>query len=205
MNINRSGVYRIIKPMSNGCDSIINLSIYISPLMTIVDGDSIYFNIISNEYPRTVEVTYLGMSPEENNEYRDTISIPPFFVKDTIIYNVVSIGSGAFGSSYNLKWVNLPNTINVIGDISFNNCHNLKNLILPNSLNMIGYAAFENTELENLYIQTQTPPFVHWYSGINQSVNLYVLCGTKQLYQTNNSWNHINKYLRYNIIWTELY
>ena len=50
----------------------------------------------------------------------------------------------SFGDMDNLKHVEFPNTLEVIGDYAFSGCSKLENFVLPNSLRGLGQEAFQS-------------------------------------------------------------
>ncbi len=65
--------------------------------------------------------------------------------------NVESIGNSAFKGNFNLKSIEIPDTVKSIEDFAFNECTNLKTITLPNSVKSIGKSAFFYcTRLENV-------------------------------------------------------
>lgn len=97
-----------------------------------------------------------------------TLTIPAFVHKDGKEYYVTEIGYGAFSGFTELKWLDLPKTIQTIGEGAFRNCINLrfvnnlsnvmttikayafagcvnlKGIFIPPSLATLGSCAFEN-------------------------------------------------------------
>ncbi|MFA7081298.1 MAG: leucine-rich repeat domain-containing protein [Bacteroidales bacterium] len=129
--------------------SILGISSYASAydFSSIINGQTLYFNITSNTSPYTVEIT-------------SEIAIDPFFttrpigavtIPDTISYNgnmyyVTSIGKNAFNECIGLISITLPNSILSIGDSAFYYCYSLTSPTIPPNLDSIGHAAFCNCE-----------------------------------------------------------
>ena len=65
----------------------------------------------------------------------------------------VSISGAAFAACSNLKNINMPDTVKVIGEMAFYLCESLENLVLPEGVERINDAAFlQCSALESIYI-----------------------------------------------------
>ena len=60
--------------------------------------------------------------------------------------------TGAFENCINLKEVNLPSTLSVVGDYCFYDCESLLNITIPSSATKIGVAAFQYAGITELVI-----------------------------------------------------
>ena len=106
-------------------------------------GQTLYYNITSNEGSYTVEVTaenetspYYTIYPSGNLE------IPASVEYNGITYSVTSVGNNSFRSCYELTSVTIPNSVTSIGTYAFYYCEALPSVSLPNSLTEIGDNAF---------------------------------------------------------------
>ncbi len=133
--------------------TFLNLNIATAQQFTI--NDITYSNIINTN---TVEVI------DKLNCYSGSVTLPETVTYDAVDYNVVSIGESAFAFCSNLTEVNLPNSINFIGEFAFygtgirtiripnsvttiqsstfGRCESLETVTLPRSLTSIGTSAF---------------------------------------------------------------
>lgn len=87
--------------------------------------------------------------------YRD--SVTAVIIKDGIteLRGSSSLGHGPFDEYDNLKYVSLPDTLNIIGNNAFYGCKNLTSIHIPACVNNIGKYAFENcSRLNNVYIDS---------------------------------------------------
>ncbi len=129
----------------------------------------------------------LGMAQVSNRIYRngiyydqlgnDQVSIAKLFnnkgyvIKDSIddLGTVTSIGSRAAMFLGNLKFIDLPKSINYIGDEAFASCISLKSFIIRAVVPpVLGYRVFCNTDLSKCV--------------------LYVPSGSVQAYKDNEEW-----------------
>ena len=84
-----------------------------------------------------------------------TADVPETVEKDDISYTVTAIGASAFinhGISSPLTSVNLPDSIQTIGDGAFQGCSSLTNITLREGLTTVGHAAFALTKLTDVTI-----------------------------------------------------
>ena len=102
------------------------------------DGVTIYYNITGSS---TVEVTHYG---ETVATYSGSVSIPEY-VDYGSTYRVTGIGEDAFYNSY-ITSVDIPNSVESIGDNAFYNCRYLNSITIPYSVTSIGFWAFSYCE-----------------------------------------------------------
>lgn len=84
-----------------------------------------------------------------------TAKVPKTVRKDDTPYTVTAIGASAFinhGISSPLTSVNLPDSIQTIGDGAFQGCSSLTNITLREGLTTVGHAAFALTKLTDVTI-----------------------------------------------------
>ena len=111
--------------------------------------NGIYYDIISKKN-KTVKVTYQGDEFYSfDNEYANSVSIPPYITYKGVRYKVVKIGSLAFAGCYSLKSITIPGTVKEIEFNAFLGCTKLKNVTIPSSVVIIESGAFEKTEWFN--------------------------------------------------------
>ncbi len=82
------------------------------------------------------------------NGYCDEITIPSTVTNDGKTYTVKSIGDivcrEIYNENYTLGKVNLPNTIEYIGNEAFKGCKNLTSFEMPDSIRKLGQGVFED-------------------------------------------------------------
>lgn len=98
-------------------------------------GD-LYYDIISNHEPYTVEVASNG------GQYSGDITIPETVDYNGIMYSVTRIGDEAFGNCLALTSITIPNSVTSIGGHAFISCYALTSIIIPDSVISIGSSAF---------------------------------------------------------------
>lgn len=96
-----------------------------------VNGQKIYFNIMSKTN-KTVEITYNGgVSEKKTSEIQGDIEIPSKVKHNDIVYSVVAIGAKSFSGANKLKGITIPSTVKSIGDFAFEGCSSLSKIIFP--------------------------------------------------------------------------
>ena len=111
-------------------------------------GQTLYYNIISNTEPYTVQVTYpnyyIYTDDYYDNYTRPTgdLTIPSSVTNNGITYLVTGIGNDAFYDCEELTSVIIPNSVTSIGDGAFFGCERLRSINIPNSVTSIGERAF---------------------------------------------------------------
>ena len=105
--------------------------------------DGIYYNVTS-EADKTVEVTFKGESYDSySDEYSGSIIIPESVTYNGATYSVTRIGSSAFYRCSGLTSVEIPNSVESIGDYyTFLGCSGLTSVVIPNSVTNIGNQTF---------------------------------------------------------------
>ena len=98
-----------------------------------VEVDGICYNYIAGG--KAVEVTY-GFG------YFDDVTIPETITVDDVVYNVTSVGEGAFGGCTSLTSITIPNSVTSIGSSAFWHCTSLTSITIPSSMTSIGDYAF---------------------------------------------------------------
>lgn len=104
------------------------------------EDNGIYYRI-SNEYHRTVAVTYKDCTWDSNqkthiyeNDYKGDVRIPSAVIYDSIQYSVTSIDYYAFSGCDSLTGITIPSSVVGINSRAFDGCTALKSLILPDSI-----------------------------------------------------------------------
>ena len=108
-------------------------------------GQTLYYNIMSNEEPYTVEMTCQhSSSPYYYTFPTGELTIPSSVTYNGTTYSVTSIGESAFRNCSELTSATIPNSITNIGDYAFYLCRELTSVTVPNSITSIGNYAFSN-------------------------------------------------------------
>lgn len=150
----RSGITNITIP--TGTDSI---------------GYGAFYNCINLEnvsIPNSVKNIKLGAFSDTkfiNNWKMDSASADFLIVGDNVLLaykgsdssvvipgTVKHIAAGAFAGNKSITGVNIPSSVNDIGEEAFNNCTNLKEVKLNEGLYNIEDRAFKNTAVDVIYI-----------------------------------------------------
>lgn len=84
------------------------------------------------------EVAIVGLNERLYDDLSETLVVPENLYGKT----VTEIGESAFQNCYNIKNVDLPNTIRSIGNGAFKNCYNMRRINLPNQITGIGDEVF---------------------------------------------------------------
>ena len=130
------------------------------------------------------------------------------FVGSLIIPNSVSsIGSSAFdgccGFNGSLK---IGNSVSSIGELAFSECSGFTTLIMCNSVAEIGYDAFYHCRgIASIISMTSTPPasysdglFFGVFIHLNDSIPVYVPCGSSEAYSQAEAWNYFSNFHEFN-------
>lgn len=103
------------------------------------EANGIYYNIISEKL-KTCEVTYRDTLYES---YMGNVIIPSSVLYNNKEYKTIGIGERAFRESYKaLCSVEIPNSIEYIGQLAFSHCFSIKELYIPKSVIKIYESAF---------------------------------------------------------------
>lgn len=116
-----------------------------------VDGQKIYFNIISKTR-HTAEVTYRGSIADKHmSDVQGVLEIPAKVKHDKVVYQITRIGSKAFSGATELMGIVLPSTVKEIGDFAFEGCTSLEKVLFPGGDVKLGQGTFfKCTVLKNL-------------------------------------------------------
>lgn len=125
---------------------VLLLTFFICSLsMSAVEVGGIEYTLNSDG---TAEVAF------KSGYYEGAVVIPAKFEYSGAHYTVTSIGWGAFSECRGLTSVEIPNSVNSIGDNAFYSCSNLKELTIadgPTNLEFGGNVFYE-TPIETLYL-----------------------------------------------------
>ncbi len=93
--------------------------------------------------------------------------------------SVTVIGNNAFRNCYNLKSIEIPETVTTIDGWAFYCCFGLESVIIPDSVTTVGYDAFANlTEKTTIYCEAERPGS-NWRSGWNSGSKAIIKRGYK--------------------------
>lgn len=118
-----------------------------------------------------------------------TLLIPP---------SVTVISRGAFAQSA-LREIRLPDNLTNIAEGTFQNCTTLTTVRLGTGTEFIGDYAFDGTDLTDLYMAADHPPYANTEAFANrlkpltEECTLYVPTGTRKLYRSNAKWGKFTK------------
>lgn len=116
-------------------------------------------------------------------------------IRDLEIPNSVnSIGNFAFCGCNPLTNVTIPNTVTAIGKGAFMGCSGLTSIEIPDSVNSIGNFAFKDcNSLSVIYCFRRTPPLIEnkTFYGCT-SASLYIPVSALNAYKTANYWKGFN-------------
>ena len=118
------------------------------------------FYIIKDATNHKVYVTDDPSNTDPENTYKKTLS-GHLTIPETVSYNgkswtVVGIDAGAFADVESITSVTLPPTIEYIRGNAFGNTTNLKSINFPAALKLIGSGAFDTSGLEKVDIPGKT-------------------------------------------------
>ena len=148
----------------------------------------------------------------------ELIACPRLKDEITILDGIQTISPFAFYSCQNLRVINMPNSITMLGeagfwgcnsltDINFSDnitfiddnafweCTSLTSMLLPKSIAGIGDNAFTGcTNLTKIYINREDPPFIEkrTFYRTNGELVIYVPKGCKERYKNSETWRTLN-------------
>lgn len=208
------------------CDNVTNIEV---PSSVVSIGDYAFYNctnanILIDNAENTVKVgnktfekcksviyTYLlsfdivsdsTACVVDANEKLDSIIIPSKVLINKKEYDVTGIRHYAFASLKDLKYVNIPSSIEFIGDSAFAGCKNLEHIEIPSSVTYIGSYAFDYcTKLTAINVDTDnmiySSDFGILYDKEKETIIL-VPCGVKGNFVIPSSVKKIGNYAFYN-------
>ena len=135
----KEGLQTIMHQAFSGCSELINVSL--SQSIKYI-GNQVFSecdNIVYNKYDTGL---YLG---DEENQYRYFIKRENENIESCVIHSdTVLLACRAFGESYKLKEIEIPDGITYLGVNLFFWCDNLERIILPASIQRIEMYAFSD-------------------------------------------------------------
>ena len=123
--------------------SIFTILVMFMPMLASADPveiDGLFYNLTKKA--KIAEVTY---SPDASGD----ITIPEQVTYEDIVYDVTSIGNGAFKGCQNITSVHIPNSVTSIGGYAFDRCENLISVDIPESVTEIGPNRFDGRNNRN--------------------------------------------------------
>ena len=143
-----------------------------------------------DEFQYFVGLTSIDYSAFERCTGLTTIEIPN---------SVTSIGNYAFERCTGLTTIELSNSLTSIGEEAFRYCTGLTSIELPNSVTSIGDGAFNHcTGLTSMTVLAENPPTLYGdFYDINQSIPIYVPCGSSDAYQNAAGWSEFTNIQEY--------
>ena len=131
--------------------------------------------------------------PAINDNISGNITIP----SEANGFKVIKIGETAF-SSRSMKSIDIPNTVEVIGEEAFSYCKSLISMIIPNSIKRFDYyVVYGCSKLESIISYIQEPHDIDWKVFWSEwevftPATLYVPKGTKSTYLSKKGWGLFN-------------
>lgn len=152
--------------------SIFTILVMFMPMLASADPveiDGLFYNLTKKA--KIAEVT---SSPDAS--YSGDITIPEQVTYEDIVYDVTSIGNGAFSGRKNITSVHIPNSVTSIGGYAFDRCENLISVDIPESVTEIGPNSFDGTGITEITIPKNVKSIGEFAFGPNiKSVTM--LCG----------------------------
>lgn len=142
-----------------------NIVSFVTAQTKVQIGD-LYYNLSGDEAEVASNYSgWLAPSLYKNNKY----IIPAYIEYNEMIFNVISIGEGAFsgcepsdgngGNGSTASSIILPNSIIQIDNYAFCKCRNLTQITIPSSVVSMGYGVFKKCDLLRtlIYIPSKAP------------------------------------------------
>lgn len=152
--------------------SIFTILVMFMPMLASADPveiDGLFYNLTKKA--KIAEVT---SSPDAS--YSGDITIPEQVTYEDIVYDVTSIGNGAFIGCQNITSVHIPNSVTSIGGNAFYECANLISVDIPESVTEIGSGSFNGTGITEITIPKSVKSIGKFAFGPNIK-SITMLCG----------------------------
>lgn len=120
--------------------------------------------------------------------------------------NAVVIGEFAYDST-SIDHIDLPPTVESIGQDAFQGCNKLKTIVLPPSLKKIGNNVFNLCYgLESIYCMAEEPPVCtegmydesNPFTSLDAAMPVYIPVGTREKYLSAQGWDYFSNYIETN-------
>ena len=150
--------------------SIFTILVMFMPMLASADPveiDGLFYNLTKKA--KIAEVTY---SPDASGD----ITIPEQVTYEDIVYDVTSIGNGAFSGRKNITSILIPNSVTSIGGYAFDRCENLFSVDIPESVTEIGPNSFDGTGITEITIPKNVKSIGEFAFGPNIK-SITMLCG----------------------------
>ena len=104
------------------------------------DSSQLTFSILENTEKHSVELVAMPFP----DKYTGDVVIPATTEIDGVVYDVVGIAANAFAEAGLVTSVEMPASLQYIGDTAFRKASGLKSVILPESVTSVGEGCFQN-------------------------------------------------------------
>lgn len=118
-------------------------------------------------------------------------------VKKLVIHNkLTTIENSAFENCRLLSEINLPGSINYIGENAFKGCLSLSSVTIPSSVEVIYVNSFDNRFVKSIHMRSNVPPMLKNTDGNTSKTldsesrpTIYVPKGAKARYEADEAWS----------------
>ena len=189
----------------SGCSKLVKISI---PEGVTILGDYVFDGcnqLTDITIPESVtaigEMAFSGCSSLTGIELPESVTtIGNFAFRDcsgltgiTIPESITVIGDGTFYGCNNINGITIPESVTTIGGGAFYNCKSLADITIPESVTAIGEMAFYGCSgLTSITCGSAIPPILpsaSVFSGVDQTIPLYVLTASVDAYKAADYWN----------------
>ena len=111
--------------------------------------------------------------------------------------SVDKIGNSAFEGCRSLSDLTWYEGLDSIGEFAFKNCTSLTTLTIPQSVDWVGNYAFESCPLTEIMSLATTPPTItdNTFYNVDKSIPVSVPAGTRSRYRAATGWSDFTNYL----------